>query len=803
MRTANNSNFTVEALVAKYRNYVNDHSPMTLLSAPTGELVEVPLMYGYMESLLLSLYISAAGDKVNKNVVNALTGYAKIYQEDYIEALTGDEYDFLVNNLSLFMDNLVSDYPFSEVISKPSRLSLISKYLSPEKGKTIFVANTGFDVPCLFPHCYYKGYFDSEDSLERWAFGQILLFAKGVQSEIGTCVFYEEMGYDVQLPVKNSMDYIVYGAHEDITYKDILSLYETLAPSGRMLVFVDKTDMQGKDDYYRALRNRLVEDRAISSIVSYSDSESLTRTDAIRLLLVIDKKEKNTTKILSLPLNKEMEIESSQINPDCLWPGYYFAVRPVNGIKLSCLATCPSRKEELKHFKELLGVKFHWEEIEGDDGRLVLPEWMLNLSIPIASDLSSEYKDANLCNKNLLLVSDSSLIHWRMRMRVVEQPCVLLAATGDTTRKLSLGFLDKVSSRKYARAEGMPCLFPKEGIDVKYLAAILLLSVVKEQILAICDGSLYGTHIAQILDLVVVPDHNEKERLCFLAETNYEALVSSQEELKQDTEQYRKSIRMRKHALTQSLSSVEAMFYALNSYRERHGILNNEDVISRVKKTTVHEAFEFISQGLKDMMPALEHIAEVEYTFEKPEWIDPEKFIEDYIQKNEKGWLNFKPVVTWKHGHNQAAEDLKDPVSGEIIIRKGDPLNLFLFPKDALERIFKNIISNAKTHGFGDTSRNDYQVRFSWRTDGVSLTVEIENNGSPIPSGRDTASLLEYGVSTDLHNNGHNGIGCNEIDDIMKRYDGKIVIVSLSGNEFPVKYILTFNRSNNVRSFKL
>ena len=802
MRTTNNSNFTVEALVAKYRNYVSDHCPKTSLCTPTGEAVEIPDTYGWMESLLLSLYISAAGEKVNKSVVNALRHYSHIYQDYYKDAFTNDEYAFLLNNLSLFMDNLVSDYPFSEVISKPSRLSLISKYLSPEKGKTIFVANTGFDVPCLFPHCYYKGYFGSEDSLERWAFGQILLFAKGVQSEIGTCVFYEEMGYEVQLPVKNSMDYIVYGAHEDITYKDILSLYETLVPNGRMLVFVDKTDMQGKDDYYRALRNRLVEDRAISSIVSYSDSESLTRTDAIRLLLVIDKKENNTTKILSLPLNKEMEIESFKLNPDCLWPGYYLAVRPEKGIMLSCLASCPSRIEDLKHFKNLLGGKFQWEE-SGDDLRLVLPEWMLDLSIAIASDLSPEYKDANLCNKDLLLVSDSSIDHWRNTMRVVEHPCVLLAAVGDTTRQLSLGFFDNVNGRKYARAKGMPCLFPKEGVDVKYLAALLLLPIVKEQILATCDGSLYGTNFDQMLDLVIVPEHDEKERLSFLAETNYEALSSSQEELKQESEKYRKSIRMRKHALTQSLSSVEAMFYALNSYREKHGVLNNEDIISRIKKTTVSEAFEYIARSLKDMMPALEHIAEVEHTFEKPEWIDPEIFIENYIQKSEKGWLNFKPIVMWDYGHNQAVEDLKDPESGDIVIKKGDSLNLFLFPKDALVRIFENIILNAKAHGFGDKSRNDYQVRFSWYADDVSLTIEIDNNGSPIPRDRDTATLLEYGVSTDLHHDGHNGIGCNEIDDIMQRYDGKVEIVSLPENEFPVKYILTFNRSNTVRSFKI
>ena len=85
----------------------------------------------------------------------------------------------------------------------------------------------------------------------------------------------------------------------------------------------------------------------------------------------------------------------------------------------------------------------------------------------------------------------------------------------------------------------------------------------------------------------------------------------------------------------------------------------------------------------------------------------------------------------------------------------------------------------------------------------MALIVEIDNNGSAIPNDRDTASLLEYGVSTNLHNDGHNGIGCNEIDDIMQRYDGKVEIVSSPEKDFPVKYILTFNRSNTVRSFKI
>ena len=114
------------------------------------------------------------------------------------------------------------------------------------------------------------------------------------------------------------------------------------------------------------------------------------------------------------------------------------------------------------------------------------------------------------------------------------------------------------------------------------------------------------------------------------------------------------------------------------------------------------------------------------------------------------------------------------------------------FPKDALVRVLNNIISNAKSHAFIDESRKDYQLRFSWHTEGITIKLEIENNGAPIPADRDTASLLEYGVSSALHQDGHNGIGCNEINDIMQRYDGNVEIVSTPQNEFTVKYVLSF-----------
>ena len=112
-------------------------------------------------------------------------------------------------------------------------------------------------------------------------------------------------------------------------------------------------------------------------------------------------------------------------------------------------------------------------------------------------------------------------------------------------------------------------------------------------------------------------------------------------------------------------------------------------------------------------------------------------------------------------------------------------------------------MSNAQEHGFTDKERKDYQLRFSWHTKGPAIVLEIENNGTPIPEDRDTDSLLEYGVSTVLHQKGHNGIGCNEIDDIMRRYGGRVKIESFPRDFFTVKYILTFERTNTIGTINL
>lgn len=790
-----NSNITVEGLVAKYRNYVKENCP-TIYDG----IDDCPIHAESERQLLVLLYSRVAGDHPDIAIIESLSEYVKDYNDLYSNALSDEELSYLCDHFSEVSEYLFSfrkkwcgrSYFFDDPVTQ-EKYKLVKEYINPQIGDSVFVANSACcDIASLFTGCViygFTGYFGMDK--ECWALGQIRLYAAGIKSKIVSGE-YTNGGYSFTLPDNKSFDYIII---TDNTLLDIISLhldlcsmYNSLKVGGKMLVFSEQ--MIGKSVF----RDMVTKEKVVSSIISFEDDMLFFDNKRVgHTLLIIDKILHDTVEIISLSTNRRKTINADSLSASCFCPGYYMVERPSNGIPLSKIAKVSSMKEELSIFKKQLGGEI---KIDKEGKRIILPEWMLSLSVASLNDLSTDFKDANLCNKPLHKVSDPSMDKLRIRIRCVNQPCVMLGTDGKSFQRLRVGFFDNVAKDTYARLTSA-CLIPKGNIDVRYLCALLLSPEVREQILSICDGDPVGPYIRHLPDLVIVPKHNKTERNMFLANALNDALKSSREELVQQHEQYKKSVRMRKHALTQSLSSIEVMFYALNKYRQKqNGIISDTEVISKVKGTTVKEAFAFLERNIKDMMPTLEHIADVEYYFNNPEWIDPEKFTEEYILKNEKGWLNFKPVITWGKGHNLAETDIKDSAVGNVIISKGESINMLWFPRDALERVFNNIISNAQAHGFTDNSRHDYHMRFSWHTDEIAMFIEIENNGTAISDDIDTSSLLDYGVSSSLHEDGHNGIGCNEIDDIMHRFGGSVEIISTPDKEYKVKYVLKFNRSN-------
>lgn len=793
MQTVNN-NFTVEALVAKYRNFVDEHCPKSCESDGVHKF-DMPYNDEAEEQLLATLYKRVAGENADQAILEALSKYVADF---YVDALKETELVFLANHFSEVSEsifdclyhNLRTTLDFS--LEKPSKVAYDT--LTTAKigtGKTIFIANSGFgDIAMLFPGCTIKGYSSEEEICKNkvWALGQIRLFAAGIKSEIKQ---YSKDTENSQYMA--DIDIAIFGATENSSCIKAEMLFTFMPQNSESMLFMNKRE--AVDLSLANFTTKLAKDKQIYSIVSLKETEETqARSTEKRIFLHVNKAVNSSICIKNAVTGKETKISPDLLNPEILWPSYYLTAKPKEGMSLSEIVSFQDLKPKNKEDIVFKKTRFN------DEKECI--EWILsdkekNILVVAPTNLSTRYEDAKLCKENLHPAGTPLFEKQLGLLSNIMQPCVLLFGRKD---KLVAGYIKDLPSEGIVAYWLFACLVPKEGIDVRYVAALLLTPEVRNQIISICEGEVDAQLFPLIMDKIIVPNHTDLERATFLSEANYNAFASSRKELEQEHKHYVKAVRMRKHALTQSASSIEATFYALNAYRERKkGTISDNERISRIKQTTVKDAFDYLSKATKDLLVKLDHIADVEYTFTKPEWINPEEFVESYIQNHENGWVNFKPVVKWAKGHNLADKDLTD-LSGEIILHKGDPINTMMFPRDALKQILDNIVSNAISHGFKDESRHDYQLRFSWETDGTGLKMCVENNGAPIPADRSTSSLLEYGVSTSLNFNGHHGIGCNEIDGIMRKYDGKIELVSSPEDEFRVKYILTFNRTNILKT---
>lgn len=793
MQTVNN-NFTVEALVAKYRNFVDEHCPKSCESDGVHKF-DMPYNDEAEEQLLATLYKRVAGENADQAILEALSKYVADF---YVDALKETELVFLANHFSEVSEsifdclyhNLRTTLDFS--LEKPSKVAYDT--LTTAKigtGKTIFIANSGFgDIAMLFPGCTIKGYSSEEEICKNkvWALGQIRLFAAGIKSEIKQ---YSKDTENSQYMA--DIDIAIFGATENSSCIKAEMLFTFMPQNSESMLFMNKRE--AVDLSLANFTTKLAKDKQIYSIVSLKETEETqARSTEKRIFLHVNKAVNSSICIKNAVTGKETKISPDLLNPEILWPSYYLTAKPKEGMSLSEIVSFQDLKPKNKEDIVFKKTRFN------DEKECI--EWILsdkekNILVVAPTNLSTRYEDAKLCKENLHPAGTPLFEKQLGLLSNIMQPCVLLFGRKD---KLVAGYIKDLPSEGIVAYWLFACLVPKEGIDMRYVAALLLTPEVRNQIISICEGEVDAQLFPLIMDKIIVPNHTDLERATFLSEANYNAFESSRKELEQEHESYIKAVRMRKHALTQSASAIEATFYALNAYRERqNGTISDNERISHIKQTTVKDAFEYLSMATKDLLVKLDHIADVEYTFTKPEWINPEEFVESYIQKHENGWVNFKPVVKWAKGHNLADKDLTD-LSGETILHKGEPIYTMMFPRDALKQILDNIVSNAISHGFIDKSYHNYQLRFSWETDGTALKMCVENNGAPIPSDRSTSSLLEYGVSTSLNSNGHHGIGCNEIDSIMRKYDGKIELVSSPDDEFRVKYILTFNRTNILKT---
>lgn len=789
MQTVNN-NFTVEALVAKYRNFVDEHCPKESYWDPKEGNISGPFdpIDCYAEAhLLVTLYKRVAGENADQNILEALSKYTTAF---YTNALNEEEMDFLANHFSkvstFIFDNFADKYTHCWIDRLSQKVyEIIEKFKKVEAGKTIFIGGAGLcDIALLFPNCTIKGYSEygffeelSGDK-EMWALGQIRLFAAGIKSEIKP--FYEDTKNsqymsDVDIAIFDTADSYSYPLSNGSEH-----LFRYMKPNSEFLLFLDKQYAAGNS--MAGLGKMLVEKKCIYSIVSFEEPNTILRTDTTKTTICV-RANKSTSDVVCIKNNatgEQMQLSANMLDPTILWPSYYLTKKPKEGISFSEIVSFldlkPKNKEDIVFKKTVFNEEKN------------VIEWNLsnkekNIPVVIPRNLATEYKDAKLCKASLKLAGDAIFEKSLGWLHKIEQPCILLYGRKD---KFVVGYIKDLPSEGIVAYSQLACLVPKEGIDVRYVAALLLTPEVRNQIMSICEGEVDSQLFPLIMDKIIVPNHTDLERATFLSEANYQAIEASkkkmEESLNEKKSEYINEVRMRKHDmrphLRQMTSSERLMLYYLDNTNDI------EDLIKLLKKQlfTSHNALQSLSE-------LVEHLSNEE-RFGEPESVNLNDYFHN-IEKNSE--VNFTIKVSCEKAlaqRKKEIEELKEKNKKENVpsMQGMDEksitecsLDVYIAPVD-LDRIVNNIIENARRHGgLSDGRKTDYYISIDVKIDYQRdmYQIDFSNNGKPLPKGM---TKERYGLKGEkAGSNAGTGSGGYIVKSIVEHYGGDFDLFSTDG----------------------
>ena len=787
MQTVNN-NFTVEALVAKYRNFVDEHCPKESYWDPKEGNISGPFdpIDCYAEAhLLVTLYKRIAGENTDQNILESLSKYVAAF---YTNALNEEEMDFLANHfskVSTFIFNNFADKYTKGWISRPTQkvYEIIEKLKKVEAGKTIFIGGAGLcDMALLFPNCTIKGYSEygffeelSGDK-EMWALGQIRLFAAGIKSEIKP--LYEDTKNsqymsDVDIAIFDTADRYSYPFSNGSEH-----LFQYMKPNSEFLLFLDKQNAAGNS--MAGLTKMLVEKKCIYSIVSFEEPNTILSTTKTTICVRANKSTSDVVCIKNNATGEQMQLSTNMLDPTILWPSYYLTEKPKEGISLSEIVSFldfrPKKKEDIVFKKTTFN----------DEKECI--EWILSdkeKTIPVIApiNLSTGYEDAELYEAQLKQAGDPLFEKFLGWLGKISLPCVFCYGRKD---KFVAGYIRKIPSEGIVAYRQLVCLVPKKGIDVRYVTALLLTPEVRNQIISICEGEVDAQLFPLIMNKIIVPSHTDLERATFLSEANYKAIGSSkkkmEDRLNEKKAEYINEVRMRKHDmrphLRQMASSERLMLHYLDN------INDIEDLKKLLKKqiSTSHNALQSLSE-------LVEHLSNEE-RFGEPECVNLNDYFHN-IEKNSE--VNFTIKVSCEKAlaqRKKEIEELKEKNKKENVPSMQDmdektitecSLDVYIAPVD-LDRIVNNIIENARRHGgLSDGRKSDYYISINVKIDYQRdmYQIDFSNNGKPLPKGM---TKERYGLKGEKAGpNAGTGSGGYIVKSIVEHYGGDFDLFSTDG----------------------
>lgn len=550
-------------------------------------------------------------------------------------------------------------------------------------------------------------------------------------------------------------------------------LFQYMKPNSEFLQFLDKQNAAGNS--MAGLGKMLVEKKCIYSIVSFEDTNLLTGTTQTTICVRANKSTSDVVCIKNNATGEQMQLSANMLDPTILWPSYYLTAKPKEGISLS----------EIVSFLDLR----LWEEedfvftFNDEKEKWILSDKEKTIPVIVPINLSSGYEDAELYEAQLKQAGDPMFENFLGWLGKISLPCVFCYGRKD---KFVAGYIRKIPSEGIVAYSQLVCLVPKKGIDVRYVAALLLTPEVRNQIISICEGEVDAQLFPLIMDKIIVPNHTDLERATFLSEANYKAIGSSkkkmEDRLNEKKAEYINEVRMRKHDmrphLRQMASSERLMLHYLDN------INDIEDLKKLLKKqiSTSHNALQSLSE-------LVEHLSNEE-RFGEPECVNLNDYFHN-IEKNSE--VNFTIKVSCEKAlaqREKKIEELKEKNKKENVPSMQDmdektitecSLDVYIAPVD-LDRIVNNIIENARRHGgLSDGRKSDYYISIDVKIDYQRdmYQIDFSNNGKPLPKGM---TKERYGLKGEKAGpNAGTGSGGYIVKSIVEHYGGDFDLFSTDG----------------------
>lgn len=764
-------NFTVENIVNKYISYVAEH-PTELPAIPDGQGGILKASFGKRHApsqLTVELYKLKRGKNAESKIIEYISDTCGRFSS---KAITQEEVNFLLENYVESIEFLCANNPKMRMQKELSAnwsdvFNQIEENIDFKPGSRIYVEP--FDMGELairHPECHFSGYLHHPELL------RIRLDAHNIHTDLRDCKLYKVREEDV-----NSYDIIILDAIQSVgyDYESAICGWERLKDNGQMLIRCGLELLQVGAEA-KHFREVIRDTKSLSKVFFYPKAQDSSGIEKESFALVIDRSKINDTITMSQiePDNSKVLsttriLRENEVDYNILFPAYYLQQKPKNSTPLSSFCKIHNEKSAATMERKPIVPKF----LSSDYSTAELDNIEFDHEVAeILCDCEKEYKE-NIWNRLPETTTPTPYT-----CIVVNQPCVIVYSTGIEVR---LGYITTPRENGYM-LYGVECLIPQDGLSVQDLAILLLTESISKQLRSMTIGDTRLSLSEEKLSKIVVGTDKDKQ----IKERLISELIRQRDEIKFQHDEYKKTIRMRKHSLGQIMFELNTCWELIKiSQEDNNGCLDENYIIGKKHPKRVADIMKSITSSIQQLGAGIDNfVPEEDVRFAKKETFNLLHFVKEYKDEHQSPNFTFEIEEATVNASNE-----NDVIETNYEIT---------FSKTALKEILQSIINNAEKHGFTVESKEN-KIKFSFEKTSENIRLVISNNGKPIREDVKLEDLFMYGFTTKLsisnNNDGHSGIGLFFVKSLMCDSNGDVSCIRNYEKEYPVSFILKFNKT--------